>query len=125
MSLSAEVAADPRRIAASSLPTGEDNAVAIDIGNLLYKPVSAAGSISDMYSGLVYAIGTDAANAETAWQEHAALANQLELRRQSISGVSIDEETVQIMQFQRAYEASARLIRTVDELTQMLLTLGE
>jgi len=46
---------------------------------------------------------------------------QLENRRQSVSGVSIDEETLQISQFQRAYEASTQLVQVVDELLQVTL----
>jgi flagellar hook-associated protein 1 FlgK len=56
--------------------------------------------------------------------EHQSLIVQLQNRKQATSGVSIDEEAVQILQFQRAYEASARLIKTVDELLQVTLAMG-
>jgi len=49
---------------------------------------------------------------------------QLQNRRQAISGVSIDEESIQIMQFQRSYEASARMLKAVDELLQVTLGIG-
>ena len=79
--------------------------------------------MTDQYRSLVFEVGNDTSNAEVSLREHDALAQQIELRRQSMSGVSIDEEAVQMLQFQRAYQASARLLRTVDELSQTLLNL--
>jgi len=123
--LSAEVTASARSIVASNLATGHDNDAAIALGNLLHANVFTGGSITDQYGALVFAIGSDTASAESSLAEHDSLLVQLENRRQSISGVSIEEETVQMLQFQRAYEASARLIRTVDELLQITLAIGE
>jgi flagellar hook-associated protein 1 FlgK len=40
---------------------------------------------------------------------------QLEARRQQISGVNLDEEAVMLIKYQKAYEASARALTTVDE----------
>ncbi len=42
----------------------------------------------------------------------------------AISGVSIDEETTNLMSYQRAYEAAARVVTTVDALTQAVLQMG-
>lgn len=122
--LSSDVSGDTKKIAASSLSTGNDNGAAVQLGNLLHEPVFSGGSITDQYRSIVFGIGTDVATAKANLREHDALTIQLQNRRQSISGVSIDEETVQILQFQRAYEASARLVRTVDELLQVTLGLG-
>ena len=122
--LTAAISADVKKIAASQLSTGNDNRAAMQMGNLLHEPVFTGGSITDQYRTIVFEIGTDVASAQADFREHDALASQLKNRRQSISGVSIDEETVQILQFQRSYEASARLIRTVDELLQVALRMG-
>jgi flagellar hook-associated protein 1 FlgK len=124
IALSSDVSTSARKIAASTLSTGNDNQAAIQMGNLLHDPVFTGGTITDQYQSIVFGIGTDVANAESSRREHDALAAQLLNRRQSMSGVSIDEESVQILQFQRAYEASARLIRTVDELLQVALGIG-
>lgn len=123
ISLSAEVAADVSAIAASSQATGQDNGNAIQMGNLLFNPVFSGGSIADQYRNLVFDVGSDVSNSGVILQQHEALSQQLELRRQSMSGVSIDEETMQILQFQRSYQASAKLIKTVDELAQTILNI--
>jgi flagellar hook-associated protein 1 FlgK len=123
MALSPEVSGDPSKIAASRAAGGQDNGTAMQLGNLLFQPVFSSGAITDQYRNLVFNIGSDVSDSAVSLKQHEALAQQLDLRRQSVSGVSIDEETVQILQFQRAYQASARLIKTVDELTQTLLNL--
>ena len=48
---------------------------------------------------------------------------ELEDRRSSISGVSIDEEVTNLLRFQRGFEASARVLQTVDELLERLLSI--
>jgi flagellar hook-associated protein 1 len=124
IALSSDVSTSARKIAASSLSTGNDNQAAVQMGNLLHATVFTGGSLIDQYQTLIFGIGTDLANTEASLREHDALGAQLLNRRQAMSGVSIDEETVQILQFQRAYEASARLLRTVDELLQVALGIG-
>jgi flagellar hook-associated protein 1 FlgK len=121
ISLSAAVAGDIRKIAASNLAAGNDNGAAIALANLLYAPVFSGGSVTDQYGALVFTIGSDVLAAQANMNEQEVVVTQLENRRQSISGVSIEEETLQISQFQRAYEASAQLVRAVDELLEATL----
>ena len=47
----------------------------------------------------------------------------LEAQRAGISGVSADEETLNLIQFQRQYQAAARFINIVDEMLQTLLSI--
>jgi flagellar hook-associated protein 1 FlgK len=119
--LSSQVAADGRKIAASGTPGGTDNTAATALGNLLHTSVFSGASVTDQYNSLVYDVSSDAANANSSVAEHQTMVTQLQNRRQATSGVSIDEETVQVLQFQRAYQASARLIQTVDELLKVTL----
>ena len=125
LSLSSEVNSSYRNVAVSASSSGLDNEVALSIGNLLHSSVFSGGSVTDQYRSLVYSIGSDTANADLATKQHEALATQLENRRQSLSGVSVDEETMKILQFQRAFQASARVVQVVDELLQVTLTLGQ
>jgi flagellar hook-associated protein 1 FlgK len=122
--LSADVSGDPRKVAASSLASGNDNGAALALGNLLHQSVFSGGTVTEQYRSLVFAVGTDVATADGHFREHDALTSQLQNRREAISGVSIDEETVSILQFQRSYEASARLIRVIDELLQVTMSIG-
>jgi len=123
ISLSSAVASSSRSIAASQNGTAGDNTAAIAIGNLLHNPVFNGSSVTDQYGSLVFNIGSDVANAQASFKEHDALATQLQNRVQSISGVSVDEETVQILQFQRSFQASAKLISAVDQMMQTALAM--
>jgi flagellar hook-associated protein 1 len=117
--------ADPRKIASSDVANGTGNGIAITLGNLQNASVFSGGSIIEQYRSFIYTLGSDTANADMGMRQHEAMLNQLENRRQQISGVSIDEETVKILQFQRSFEASARVVKAVDELLQLTLSLGE
>ena len=124
LKLSSAVTSSLQNIAASRQATGLDNEAAISMGNLLHAAVFSGGTVIDQYGSFVFSVGSDAANAELQAQQHEASVNQLENRRQEVSGVSIDEESISILQFQRAYEASARVVKVVDELLQVTLSLG-
>jgi flagellar hook-associated protein 1 len=123
LALSTQVAADPSTIAASSDPSGQDNGTATQIGNLLFQPVFSGGAVTDQYQSMVFTVGSDVSNSTSSMQQHQALLQQLQTQQQSVSGVSTDEETMNLLQFQRSYQASARVISTVDQLTQTLLAM--
>ena len=63
------------------------------------------------------------AEAQSAASAAGVVRESLESQVAAVSGVSIDEESVNLLQFQRQYQASARLISVVDELTQTLIGL--
>jgi flagellar hook-associated protein 1 len=115
---------DPSLIAASSDGTQGSNG---NIANLLAvqtQALPAGQNPMDAYSSLVSQTGnlTDQAQAEVT--ASTASLNQLNNQLGSISGVNLDEETTNMMNYQRAYEAAARVITTVDELTQSVLDMG-
>jgi flagellar hook-associated protein 1 FlgK len=118
IALDAGLAGDSRKIAVSYEINGMGNGAAIALGNLMNAHVFTGGSILEQYRGFIYTLGSDTANANQGMRQHEALLSQLENRRQEVSGVSIDEEAVKILQFQRSFEASARVVQAVDELLQ-------
>jgi flagellar hook-associated protein 1 FlgK len=123
IALSSAVAGNTQAIAASQNGAAGNNVAALAIGNLLHNPVFNGGSVTDQYSSLVFSIGNDTANAQAAFKEHDALFTQLQNQLQSISGVSIDEETAQILQFQRSFQASSKVISAVDQMLQTALSM--
>jgi flagellar hook-associated protein 1 FlgK len=70
---------------------------------------------------LVSQIGTDAQRAEQDVAYQGAILEQLNNRRDAISGVSIDEEMTNLIKFQQAYSAAARLITQVDDMMRTIL----
>ena len=122
--LNSAISTDLSKIATAKLVAGTDNEAATDVGNLLHKQVFTGGSVVDQYRSLVFTVGNDTNNAAGQAEQSGALLHQLQNQRDSVSGVSVDEETMKILQFQRAYQASARVIAIVDELLQTILMMG-
>jgi flagellar hook-associated protein 1 FlgK len=124
IAVDAAVASNPQRVAASDTANGTGNGTALALGNMQNAAVFSGGSVIEQYRSFIYALGSDTANADLGMRQHQSLLTQLENRRQQVSGVSIDEETIKILQFQRSFEASARVVKAVDELLQLTLSLG-
>lgn len=108
---------DVRKIAASS--GGQDNhdgAIALEIAKL--RP-----EIDRQYDQLVSRIGVKTSEALKRTDGQNTLLNQLDARKESISGVNLDEEMAYMMQYQRAYQAAATMITTLDEMIQTILSM--
>jgi flagellar hook-associated protein 1 len=115
---------DPNLIAASSDGTAGSNG---NIANLLAVQTQALPSGAnplDTYANLVSQSGTLTAQAQADVTASTASLNQLNNQLGAISGVNLDEETTNLMNYQRAYEAAARVVTTVDTLTQDVLNMG-
>jgi len=71
----------------------------------------------------VSALGTDTRSFKDRFESQELLLTQLDGRRQSISGVNVDEEALDLMKFQRAFEASSRIIQTYNEIYQNIINM--
>jgi len=114
---------DPSLIAASSdgSPGSSGN-----IANLLAvrdQALPSGASPLDTYSNLVLQVGNFSANAQEDSAATSLSLQQLTNQRDAISGVSIDEESVNMIRYQQAYSAAARIVSTVDQMTQTLLSM--
>jgi flagellar hook-associated protein 1 FlgK len=107
---------DPSQIAASSDGTPGDNTNATALANLQNGPVISGQTPGAYYSNLIDQVGNDVSNATSEQTAVGLVLQQLSNQQSSISGVSLDEEATNLVMYQRAYEASARVISVVDEL---------
>jgi flagellar hook-associated protein 1 FlgK len=125
VSVAAAVGADPRLIAAaaSAATVPGDNRNALALANLESTAFPALGGLTlqDALLSLVGDVGSRAQTAQTRIDFQQALLSQTQARRESVSGVNIDEEMTKLIQFQRAFEASSLLVRTADSLYQSLM----
>lgn len=83
--------------------------------------VPDGGTITDAYNSMVseVAVKTGATKKQVIFQKD--VLNQLENVRESMSGVSLDEETANLVRFQHAYAANAKVMQVADEATQTIL----
>jgi flagellar hook-associated protein 1 FlgK len=117
------VVVKPEQIAASTSGEPGDVSNALKIADLQTAPLAPGGSTIDRaYAQLVTAIGSDSQDATRSSSNAAVLVDSLENRRQSVSGVSIDEEMTNLVKFQRAYQASARAMTAMDDMLDLLIT---
>jgi flagellar hook-associated protein 1 FlgK len=82
---------------------------------------SSSATIGTQYGQVVAQIGVASSTAQTQSANQTVLVNQLERSRQQVSGVSLDEEATHLIQYQRAYQAAARVISTVDSMLDTLI----
>lgn len=121
-------ALDPSALAAISPgPPYQSNGTALALAALQnsHDPADQIDGMSflDFYAHLAAGIGSETQRAQNNKADHELYAAQARSLRQEMSGVSLDEEAVQLMELQRSYEATARLVTVVDELTQTVLNM--
>jgi flagellar hook-associated protein 1 len=106
-------------ISATTLSAGPggaaSNQTALDIAAL------RGGAADREYGQLVTTIGNAVADAKRQEATAQLLTDNLKDRRESVSGVSLDEEMTNLIRFQRAYQASARAMSTTDEMLDVLI----
>jgi flagellar hook-associated protein 1 FlgK len=118
------VAADASRVAAAEAPLAGDNRVARQLADVRDALLLDGGtaSLGDAWGQLVFSVGRDLQHATQESSLRQQILLQLQSLRDQVSGVSLDEEAMQLMKFQRAYEANARFFAVVDETLETLLT---
>lgn len=80
-------------------------------------------TLGEYYSTLVAKAGSDTQSSKFNFEYQQALANDLRARQESVSGVNLDEEMTNLIKFQHAYTAAAKLITTAESMLQVLLGL--
>ena len=75
------------------------------------------------YNSLVGQVGADVQTTDFNQNHQQTMVENLKAYRQEVSGVSLDEEMVNLIQFQQAYSAAAKLITTADEMVDTLLSM--
>jgi flagellar hook-associated protein 1 FlgK len=124
MSVDSALLADTDLIAAGSLSgdTG-DNGNALAIAELQDSILINSSTFDDYYNSIVSDVGSSVKNAGINYNQQVSITDQLSNYRETVSGVSIDEEMVNLVKFQHAYDAAAKLISTVDEMLATLMNI--
>jgi flagellar hook-associated protein 1 FlgK len=102
------------QVAASSVPGG-----VLDAGNA--NALATATGVEDSYQRLINGFGTVVASVKRLAANQQVLTGQVDSSREQLSGVNLDEEMVSMLSSQRAYEAAARVMTTVDSVIDTLI----
>ncbi len=113
---SLEVAVNAAEVQTSADGSSGGNEIATAIGAL------RGGAVDRAYAAFVTRIGSEMKTATAGENNAQALLNTVAERRESVSGVSLDEEMTKLQSFQRGYEASARAMTALDEALDVLIS---
>ena len=125
MDISDEIRTDVMNIAVtSSASSPSNNDIALAIADLGIDTITIGGQAAtyvDYTASTASRIGSLSQNAQSLSEYHQNLMTSVEKQRDSVSGVSIDEELSNLIKYQYAYQAAARLINAADVLMNSLL----
>jgi len=116
---------DPSTFASSQGGVGNDTKVAQQLAQFEQLPLASqnGATIANVYDQMASNITQGSSVAKSASDSAALFASSLQGQQQAISGVNIDEETVNMLQYQRSYQASAKVISTINDLLSLLVQL--
>jgi flagellar hook-associated protein 1 FlgK len=123
----AELQSTPGLLATGQVVAGQpsDNGAALAIAGLrtTANPDLGGQSILGAWRDTAQKVGAEASAASGRAQSAGLVRQNLEAQRAAISGVSLDEESINLLNYQRQYQGAARFITVVDEMTQTLLAM--
>lgn len=135
----ADILANPKKIAAAEKPTwglpadGDDTSPllatnfgdgrnALKIAQLKHQMIiDGIMTMDDFWRSLTSTLGVQGQQAYRMVENQENLVGELDNKRQSISGVSLDEEMTNMIRYQHAYNAAARFINTIDEQLELVV----
>ncbi len=121
ISLDPAIENHPELVAASATGAVGDGELARQISLLKDVPVSNGQTINQLYRTLVSNIGTATQVADKQATAHRLSLKQFFTQQQAVSGVSLDEELTNMIKFQQAYNASARVLTVMDEMLSVMI----
>lgn len=126
ISLSQNIVDNPSIIAAATTSSPGDNTNALRLAGLQFANTTI-GNVNTTFSDYLHSfeaiLGSESKRTTRENDSSVATLNNLENRRSETSGVSIDEELLNLVRFQRAYQASARFISVISDLTNTIFNI--
>lgn len=116
--------ADSSKVQAGSSGLPGDNSVARSIADLRSAGVVNGQTATDYHAQTVFDLGEQISDAAAQRDASQKLLDSMNQQRQQVEGVSIDQEAANLMQYQRAYSAAARILTAVDQMLQTALSIG-
>lgn len=100
-----------------------DNSIALAIHQLQFKPTMQDNSITfdEFYNGITTELGLRMDRSLGEQRNQQLIIDQFQKLRNEVSSVNMDEEVADMVQYQRGFDAAARFISTVDEMTQTVI----
>lgn len=127
ISVSADLLDDPNRIACA-LPTAQNDEIGsggqmLSIAQLRDTNIASLNNstLADYHGANISSIGVEAKSINDKLDTQNALLSQISLRKEATAGVNMDEELVDLIRFQRAFEASSRVMSVMDDVLDVII----
>ena len=114
-------------LVASDSGVAGDSDIASNVGNLVSKVFSTAGgdhidgTFGQYYTNAVTGLGQSLSTVNSQLSDQQKIEDLVTQQRDAVSGVSLDEETADLMKYQRAFEACSRVISAIDEMLDTIV----
>jgi flagellar hook-associated protein 1 FlgK len=115
---------DPSLIAASSDGSPGSNGNLAALSAVENQPIADGQSPTNYYANLVAGVGNDVSSGSAELSSAQLVLNQMQDQLNSVSGVSLDEEASNMVQYQNAYEAAAHVVTTVNDMLYTVIQMG-
>ena len=125
LGVNSAVSSDPSKFAASQSGIGQDTTNAVQLAGFYDQSLSSqnGSSLSDLYNQMAEGLTENSAQSQAAASGYQTYQETLQGQSQAVSGVSIDEETINMLSYQRQYQAAAQIISTINTLMNTLVNL--
>lgn len=121
LKINQDILDDPQMIAVSKDGTDGNNELALQLAKLQDDNLLNGTTFSDNYANIIGSLASEKQYQDQNTETFGLVLNQLEQQISSVSGVSIDEEMIDVLKYQRSYDASAKLISIADEMMKTVL----
>ncbi|GAX88895.1 flagellar hook-associated protein FlgK [Effusibacillus lacus] len=128
MDLDPTIKASETNIQSGTSGNAGDNSIALQVAGLINSKIFDSNSdgtvdttFEDFFQSMISQLGVEQRHAEYMEQNQGAIVTQISNQRHSISDVSIDEEMANMIKFQHAYNAAARVITTIDSILDRII----
>jgi flagellar hook-associated protein 1 len=119
----AVTAITPAQLASAPPTSPGGNANILQLAELGQNTVIDGFTLAGFYGSLAGQVGRDLSQAQNNQSTQEGLLAQARSMREDISGVSLDEEAARLIEYQRAYQAAAQMVSTLNELTSTLMNI--
>jgi flagellar hook-associated protein 1 len=125
IAVNSQLTANPNLLAAAQNGDSGDNQTALAISKLGSTSIAALGgqSLAETYQGLVNQVGASTNAAQQNATASQAVQDTLTSQQSALSGVSLNEEAINMIQQQRAFQAAAQLVTAVNTMMQQLIAM--
>jgi flagellar hook-associated protein 1 FlgK len=123
ISVNSFLQSNPQFVAAAQNGSADDNSNALALANANNVAQSVLGgqTVQSAYESMINGVATTASTANNSASSTLDIVNSLQAQQQAVSGVSVDEETINLIKEQQAYAGAARVISTIDQMMTTLM----